>query len=401
MLRRRATTPNRCRPEKNAAWGHAAQEILVTKSMHPLLAPLSLRCGVVLSNRLALAPLTNGQSGDDGVVSDDEMRWLLRRARGGFGLVETCAAFVTPTGKGFDGQVGVSDERHDAGLSSWAKQLSSTGVCAVVQLVHGGLRAPSRLTGQTPVAPWGGYTEDTNTDFERARTLSEVEIGVIADQFVAAAERCARAGFGGVELHAAHGYLLSQFLSRTMNPRSDGWGGDLTGRARLLRDLARRVRAACPASFVVGVRLSPEDRGNARGLDLDESVQVAQWLADDGVDFVHLSLWDAANKTTKRPGVHAARLFRDALPPAVAVVAAGGVWSAYDAQRLYDHGADVVAIGRAAIIDPDWPVHVVRDGHEPVRGPRTPAELAAVDVSPRFVRYLRRFPQMVTADEVA
>jgi 2,4-dienoyl-CoA reductase-like NADH-dependent reductase (Old Yellow Enzyme family) len=362
---------------------------------NPLLSPLRLRSGTVLRNRLALAPLTNTQSGDDGVLHDDEARWLLRRARGGFALTETCAAYVTPPGKAFDGQLGIASDAQEAAVRPWAASLASTGTCAIAQLVHGGLRSPRRLTGVQPVAPWGGYVEDANKDFEVPRSLSTDEVVAVGDAFVDAAVRCHRAGFGGVELHAAHGYLLSQFLSRTMNPRDDGFGGDLVGRARLLRDLARRVRALCPAPFVVGVRLSPEDRGNARGLDLDESVQVARWLADDGVDFVHLSLWDASKNTVKRPDAHAARLFRDALPADVAVIAAGGVWTRDDARHLHDHGADVVCVGRAAIVDPDWPRHVIEQGREPVRGPRTVEQLAAVDVSPRFAQYLRRFPGMV------
>jgi 2,4-dienoyl-CoA reductase-like NADH-dependent reductase (Old Yellow Enzyme family) len=360
-----------------------------------LLASLRLRCGVVLRNRLALAPLTNGQSGDDGVLQDDESRWLLRRARGGFGLTETCAAYVTPAGKGFDGQLGVANDAHEAAVRPWAAALASTGTCAVVQLVHGGLRSPSRLTGQQPVAPWGGYVEPGQKDFEAPRGLAADEVAAVADAFVAAAVRCHRAGFGGVELHAAHGYLLCQFLSQTMNPRDDGWGGDLVGRARLLRTIARRVRAACPPPFALLVRLSPEDRGFARGLDVDEMVQVARWVADDGADAVHLSLWDAAKNTTKRPDVHAARLFRDALPADVAVIAAGGVWTRDEAQRLHDHGADVVAVGRAAIVDPDWVEHVVAQGLDPQRGPRTPAWYADVDVSARFAQYLRRFPGML------
>jgi 2,4-dienoyl-CoA reductase-like NADH-dependent reductase (Old Yellow Enzyme family) len=349
----------------------------------------------VLRNRLALAPLTNTQSGDDGVLHDDEARWLLRRARGGFGLTATCAAYVTSSGKAFDGELGVSNDAQESAVRPWAASLSSTGTCAVVQFVHGGMRAPRRLTGLQPVAPWGGYVEDGNRDFEVPRTMSGDEVAAVADAFVDAAVRCHRAGFGGVELHGAHGYLLSEFLSATMNPRDDGWGGDLAGRARLLRDVTRRVRAACGPSFVVGARLSPEDRGNARGLDLDETVQVARWLAEDGVDFVHLSLWDAAKNTVKRPDVHAARLFRDALPADVAVVAAGGVWTLDDALRLHDHGADVVAVGRAAIVDPEWPRHVVEQGREPVRGPRTVEQYADVDVSARFAQYLRRFPGMV------
>jgi 2,4-dienoyl-CoA reductase-like NADH-dependent reductase (Old Yellow Enzyme family) len=361
-----------------------------------LLYPLALRAGVTLKNRLALAPLTNTQSADDGTLTETEARWLLRRARGGFGLVETCAAFVDFGGKGFDGQLGVHDDVHAAATAGLAADIAATSACGIVQLVHGGARAPSRLTGRQPVAP-SPFVEES-PGFEPPRALTVDEIVALRDTFVAAAVRVQQAGFGGVELHAAHGYLLSQFLSRTMNTRDDGWGGDLEGRLRLLVDIARGVRAACGPGFVVGVRLSPEDRGFARGLDLDDSLEVARRVADDdggAVDFVHISLWDGRAMTKKRPDHHPARLFRDALPATTALIAAGGVWTADDAQALMDHGADVVAVGRAAILDPDWVQHVVVEGRAPVRGPRTPAELLSVDVSPGFVQYLRRFPGLV------
>jgi 2,4-dienoyl-CoA reductase-like NADH-dependent reductase (Old Yellow Enzyme family) len=98
-----------------------------------------------------------------------------------------------------------------------------------------------------------------------------------------------------------------------MNPRGDGWGGDLTGRARLVREVVRAVRARVGRQFTVGVRLSLEDWGSARGLDLDDSLQVARWLADDGVDFVHASLWDATAMTKKYGDQHAVSLLRAAL----------------------------------------------------------------------------------------
>jgi 2,4-dienoyl-CoA reductase-like NADH-dependent reductase (Old Yellow Enzyme family) len=358
--------------------------------------PLTLRCGQALKNRLALAPLTNTQSDDDGTLGAIEARWLTRRARGGFGLVETCAAFVDFGGKGFDGQLGVHDDVHAAATAGLARDIAAAAACGVVQLVHGGARAPSRLTGRQPVAP-SAFLEES-PGFEAPRALSADEIVAVRDAFIAAAVRVQRAGFDGVELHAAHGYLLSQFLSRTMNTRDDVWGGDLEGRLRLLVEIARGVRAACGPAFVVGVRLSPEDRGFARGIDLDDSLEAARRVAaDDGgaVDFVHISLWDGRAMTKKRPDQHPARLFRDALPSSVAVVAAGGVWTVDDAHALMGHGADVVAVGRAAILDPDWVQHVVVEGRDPVRGPLTPAQLEAVDVSPGFVQYLRRFPGVV------
>ena len=195
---------------------------------------------------------------------------------------------------------------------------------------------------------WSASTwhEDAPT-FEQPRPATGDDLARVIEQFAAAARRVQLAGFDGIELHGAHGYLLSQFLSATMNPRSDGWGGDLVGRARLIREVARAVRARVGRQFTVGVRLSLEDWGSARGLDLDDSLQVARWLADDGVDFVHASLWNSAAMTKKRPDQHAVALLRAALPPEVAVIACGGLWTAADAIALRERGADIIALGRA------------------------------------------------------
>jgi len=357
--------------------------------MTSLFEPVTFRCGARARHRITLAPLTNTQSGEDGVLSDDERRWLARRAQGGFSVVETCAVHVCEDGKGFDGQLGLWADRHVDGLRALAGDLSAAGALGVVQLYHGGVRSPSRLTGVQPMSASEFREEDPAFEVPRAATEEDLERVIAA--FEAGARRAESAGFAGVELHGAHGYLLSQFLSRTMNQRTDAWGGALEGRARLLRTVTKRVRAAVPSSFLVGVRLSPEDYGYAKGLDLDETIQVARWLAEDGVDWIHLSLWDATRHTKKRPEEHAVPLFRAALPEDVRIVAAGKVWTPGDAEALVAKGADMVALGRAGILDPDWPKHAAEPGFVPERGPLTPAQLAERAVSPRFVAYLRRF----------
>lgn len=358
-----------------------------------LFDPVSFACGVTAPNAFALAPLTNGQSHDDGTLHDDELRWLARRAAGGFGLVSTCAAHVSEDGKGFDGQLGVWSDRHVEGLTTLAQALRASGAVPVVQLYHGGARSPSRLTG---AQPWSAssFTED-RPDFEVPRPATEDDLQRVIAHFGDATARTRAAGFAGVELHGAHGYLLSQFLSTTMNTRGDGWGGSIEGRARLLREVTRAARARGGDGFLVGVRLSPEDFGFVRGVDLDETVQVARWLADDGVDFIHLSLWDVNRRTRKRPDVHPIALFREALPAHVRVVVAGKVWTRADAERCLELGADMVALGRAGIVNPDLPRACEDAAWTPRRPPLTPEEYAARDVSPRFLAYLRRFDGMV------
>ncbi len=330
--------------------------------------------------------MTNLQSHDDGTLSDEELHWLELRAQGGFGVIETCAAHVALDGQGWPGELGIFDDRLLPGLERLAGMISGHRELGLVQLYHGGLRAPSELTG---VRPWSAseWTDGT-PDFEVPRAAGEADIRRVIGQFRDAAVRAQKAGFGGVELHGAHGYLLSQFLSATMNPRTDGWGGDLPGRARLVRETLRAVRDAVPRELVVGVRLSPEDFGNARGLDLDETIQVARWLAEDGADFIHLSLWHSARNTKKRPDQHPLPLFRQALPEAVVLVAAGSVWTRAEAEAVLDKGADAIAVGRAAIANPDWAARVVDTSWEPRRPPFTLGELAERGLSPVFARYM-------------
>jgi 2,4-dienoyl-CoA reductase-like NADH-dependent reductase (Old Yellow Enzyme family) len=355
--------------------------------------PYRFRGGAISKNRLALAPLTNGQSQPDGNLADDELRWLERRAAGGFGVVTTCAAHVAADGKAWAGELGVDDDVRLPGLRRVASAISAHGALGMVQLFHGGLRASREVSG-LPTWSASAHVEDA-PGYEVPRAGTDDDVARVIAQFAAAARRCVEAGFAGVELHGAHGYLLSQFLSTTYNRRDDGWGGALAGRARLMREVTRAVRAAVPSDFVVGVRLSPEDFGQARGLDLGENLELARWLCDDGVDFLHLSLWKALDHTRTRPEAHALDLFRAVVPADVALFVAGSVWTPAEAAGLLDRGADFIALGRAAILNPDWPLHAATAGWEPARPPMTAAALGALDVSPTFVGYLRKFKNLV------
>ena len=220
----------------------------------------------------------------------------------------TCAAHVAKDGQGWPGELGIFDDALLPGLTTLADALRQRGAVSMVQIFHGGLRADPAVSGAMPwsASAADGVREATEDDLARVdRASSPTRPG---------ARR--RAGFDGVELHGAHGYLFTQFLSTEQNRRTDAWGGPLANRARLLREALRaRARSRVGPSFTVGVRLSPENFGNAKGLDLDESVQTARWLADDGADFIHLSLWRALEPTAKRPGEHPLPIFRAALPP--------------------------------------------------------------------------------------
>ncbi len=348
-----------------------------------LFDPLVLREGVVSRNRIWLAPLTNMQSHADGSLSDDELRFLSMRAEGGLGLVETCAAHVSQDGKAWAGELGLHDDAMLPGLARLASKIHQGGALASAQLFHGGLRASEKVSG-LPTWSASAYEEGVET-IPRAGT--EEDIAGAIEAFARAAERCAAAGFDAIELHGAHGYLLSQFMSTVYNRRTDRWGGSLENRARLIRLVLRAVRDRAP-SLVRAVRLSPEDFGQTKGIDLDEALEVARWLVEDGMEVLHLSLWRASKNTTKRPETHATPLFREAVGDRVRIVTAGRILTRADADAQLALGADAVALGRAAIANHDWPKRVLED--RPLAGePVTEAHLLTEGLSPTFAGYMR------------
>ena len=355
-----------------------------------LSTPFRFRNGVTAPNRVWLAPMTNLQSHADGTLSDDELRWLVTRAEGGYGVIETCAAYVSDDGKAWDGELGIANEQHLPGLRRLASAITSRGAVGLVQIFHGGVRASQELIGDTP---WSASAVEDGGVLPRAATEEDIT-GAIA-RFRDAAVRAHEAGFEGVELHGAHGYLLCQFLSQVNNRREDAWGGPLESRARLMREAVRAVRGAVPASFVVGIRISPEDFGQAKGLDLDENLQLARWLAEDGIDFLHLSLWTATRNTTKRPDQHPIPLFREVVPRDVPIVVAGHVWTRAEAESLLDLGADGVALGRSAIANPSWPRDIADPAWEPRRPPLSTAELLERGLSEKFIRYMGKWKNFV------
>ncbi|MEI2643195.1 MAG: hypothetical protein V9G10_12950 [Candidatus Nanopelagicales bacterium] len=244
--------------------------------------PLQMTHGPKWRNRFALAPLTNCQSNPDGSLSDDEVQWLTARAQGEFGLVMTAAAFVAPAGHVWQGQLGISDDSYLPGLRRLAEGLRAAGACSSVQLHHGGRRAERAITGRAAQCPWDDPDHDAV-----AMTVDGIEATV--GDFVAAAVRAERAGFDGVELHGAHGYLLGQFLDTSRNHRPDAYGTTLDNRFRIVREVMEGIRAATGDEFQLGLRLSPE----GFGIPLPDGREYARLALETGLlDYLELSLWD-------------------------------------------------------------------------------------------------------------
>ena len=364
----------------------------VTMSVAKLFEPLSLARGPAMKNRFMLAPLTNQQSHPDGRLSDEEFHWLTMRAKGGFGMVLTAAAHVQASGQGFPGQIAVFGDQHVEGLSRLAAGIKAHGSIAALQLYHAGNRAWKERT-PVPVCP-----SDEASTGARALTLAEVE--QLRDDFIAAAKRGERAGFDGVEVHSAHGYIVTQFLSPKINKREDRYGGVLENRARLLFEIIAGIRAACRADFQVGLRLSPE----RFGLRFAEIRDVAgEVLRRAEVDYLELSAWDVGKEPEEEAfrGRTLLSYFAELPRGNVRLGAAGKVMTAQATAGVLEAGCDFAVIGRAAILRHDFPERVRRDGnYQSPALPVTAEFLHAEGLSPAFVKYMRTWAGFVTAEAV-
>lgn len=343
--------------------------------------PLTFIRGPAMKNRYMLAPLTNLQSHPDGRLSDEEFHWLTMRAKGGFGLTMTCAAHVQAIGQGFPGQLGSFGDEHIEGLTRLAHAIHEHDSVSVVQLHHAGMRAPADLIGQTPVCP-----SDNEETGARAMTTSEVE--QLAEDFIAAAVRSEKAGFHGIELHGAHGYVICQFLSSEINQRTDQYGGSLENRSRLLFDIIDGIRDRCGANFNLGVRLSPE----RFGIKLMESCEVAQRLMHEAkVDYLDMSLWDVFKEPVEpeHQGRSLMSYFAELERGDVRLGVAGKVKSAEAVRACLDAGVDFVLLGRAAILHHDFPARSAADSSFAATAIPVSADyLRAEGLSDAFVTYM-------------
>lgn len=346
-----------------------------------LFSPLSFARGPAMKNRFMLAPLTNLQSHPDGRLSDDEFHWLTRRAEGGFGLTMTCAAHVQRVGQGFPGQLGIFSDDHLEGLTRLAAAIKAAGSLSMVQLHHAGMRSPKDLIGEAPVSP----SADVETG---ARALSEAEVEQLIEDFIRAAERAEQAGFDGVEIHGAHGYILCAFLSPEINQRTDRFGGALANRASVIQAIIGGIRARCRPDFNLGLRLSPE----RFGMRLAEVREVAQaWMTGGQIDFLDMSLWDV----TKLPVEEAFQdrslmsYFTDLERGQTRLGVAGKIFSTAGAQACLDAGCDFVLIGRGAVLHHNFPrLAEAAPEFETIALPVTREHLKAEGLGPAFIDYM-------------
>src|SRR4051812_23991698 len=330
----------------------------------------------MLPNRLVVAPMCQ-YSVADGLVGDYHLVHLGRVALGGFGLVIVEATAVTAEGRISHGDVGLWSSSHVPGLARIADFLHAQGALAGVQLAHAGAKASSRRPweGGGPVTPenanpgeepWPTVSASAVPAFPDGpapHALTVPELGEVREAFVAATRRAVDAGFDVVEIHAAHGYLLHQFLSPLANRRDDEYGGSLEARMRFPLEVVEAVRAAWPEDRPLFLRVSAVD-GRREGLTIEDTVVFARELAARGIDVVDVSGGGVGGGWQHPIGYgyqvpYAARIRSET---GVATMAVGLIVDARQAEAIVAGGqADVVALAREAQDDPNFAVHAARE----------------------------------------
>jgi 2,4-dienoyl-CoA reductase-like NADH-dependent reductase (Old Yellow Enzyme family) len=334
--------------------------------MPQLFSPFTLR-GVTLRNRIGVSPMCQ-YSSDDGFASDWHLVHLGQFAVGGAALVFTEATAVVPEGRISPQDLGLWSDAHVPMLERITRFVAGQGAVPGIQLAHAGRKAsthrPWSGAGAVPAAD-GGWTNvmapsavPFSASYPQPHALTTSGIADIVAAFAAAAVRAVQAGFRVIEVHAAHGYLLHEFLSPLSNTRTDAYGGSLDNRARIVREVVAAIRGVVPESMPLVVRISATDWAEG-GWTPEESVQLASWLKTDGVDLVDVSSGGLVGgvRIPLAPGyqVPFARQVRAGAGIATATV--GLITDPAQAEAIVAQGdADVVLLARELLRQPHWPL---------------------------------------------
>jgi len=324
---------------------------------------------VTVPNRFVRSATHDYMADEAGNVTDANVTLFSRLAEGEVGLIITGHANVQPSGKASPRQMGVFDDRFIGGLARIPAAVHRFPSKVFLQIAHAGRQTKERDCGCVPVSPSPVYDPVTKV---RPRELSGGEIRALIADFVAAAGRAQQAGFDGVQIHAAHGYLLSSFLSPHTNRRTDEWGGPVENRARTVLEVLRGVKSACGREFPAIVKLNSTDFLDG-GLTLDDAVRIARMLEAEGIDGIEASGGMAeAGRGSVWPGLrseaeegyfvdNAARIKEEVRIP---VFGLGGIRTLAVAERIVRDGlVDLVSLSRPLIRDPFLVKHF-REGRE-------------------------------------
>jgi 2,4-dienoyl-CoA reductase-like NADH-dependent reductase (Old Yellow Enzyme family) len=334
-----------------------------------LFESFTLKNGVTIKNRVVMAPMTTWSSNDDYTISEEEVNYYKRRVNG-VGLVITGCTHVQPNGIGFTHEFAAYDDKFIPSLRKLADAAKIGGAPALLQIFHAGNKAlPSLIPDGEVVSSSAVETEATAfAPSVLPRELSQDEIMEVIHAFGETTRRAIDAGFDGVEVHGAHGFLLQNFFSPFFNRREDEWGGSLENRLSfplaVVQEIKNVIKKHATKPFIFGYRISPDEHEEG-GLRMKDTYQLINRLIEADVDYVHASLADAlSSKPVDSQGEKTyLELIVEHVNGRVPVIAAGSMVTADDVVTTLDKGLSLAAIGHTLIMNPEW-VEKVQNGKE-------------------------------------
>ena len=369
-------------------------------------SPFRFNSGREMVNRFAIAPLTTNFSYEDGTATENELEFVRRRAASGFGATISSAAYVEQDGRSWQG-IGATHDGHLSSLHRLAEAMRAAGGLAILQIYDGGRIAKPELIGeQCPRAPSAVASLRPGAKTPRAMTANEV--GHLIASFREAASLARRAGFDGVEIHGANHYAVHQFFSPRANHRVDNWGGTLSKRMNFPLAVAQAVRDALGPKLIAGFRVTPFE-SEPDGYTLEDAKLLCNELAKLDLDYISVSLddyrksrpvgearvYDSPVERSYTPAESPITEFARIVAGRSAVMASGGIKTCIDAEGAIKMGADLVAVGRAVVVDPEWLSKVRSNSEASILAglPKDELEIAkALSIPPRMVEYLLSRP---------
>jgi 2,4-dienoyl-CoA reductase-like NADH-dependent reductase (Old Yellow Enzyme family) len=369
-------------------------------------SPFRFNSGREMANRFAIAPLTTDSSHQDGTATENELEFVRRRAAGGFGATISSAAYVEADGRSWQG-IGAAHDGHLSSLQRLAGAMRAAGGLAILQIYDGGRIAKPELIGEQCLrAPSAVASLRPGAKTPRAMTADEV--GILIASFREAASLARKAGFDGVEIHGANHYAVHQFFSPRANHRVDHWGGTLAKRMNFPLAVAQAVRDALGPKLIAGFRVTPFE-SEPDGYRLEDAKLLCNELARLGLDYISVSLDDYRNsrpmgetrvyngpvETRYTPTESPITEFARVIAGRSAVMASGGIRTCMDAEGAIKMGADLVAVGRAVVVDPEWLSKVRSKSEASILAglPKDELDIAkALSIPPRMVEYLLSRP---------
>lgn len=366
-------------------------------SNYKFLQPYTFANGVKVKNRVVIPPMTEASSLQDGSVSADELRYFDIHT-GGVGMFISPVANVSENGKGFEGELSITDDRFLPGLTRMASVMKQNGTKAILQIFDAGrmsnskiLRGTQTVSASAVAAPRPGA--------ETPRELTNDEIEQIINDFGQATRRAILAGFDGIELHGANTYLMQQFFSPHSNRRTDKWGGSVEKRMtfalKIIKSVNDAVKKYAEKPFIVGYRISPEEIENP-GIRMADTLKFIDVLCDQPIDYLHVSMgyaWRTSlnDKDDKEPLIEKIKKQVNGRLPLISV---GSIETPADAEKVMDAGIDFVALGRESLREPQWVEKVMAGQEDTIRYTVSPADYYELGINSSF----RGFLEMLGAD---